>query len=129
MASGGGGQYVTITGLRPLLRELRATEPAVYKELRLGLKQAGQIVADEAKRNAAQTYKVRTGDLSKKITPAVQQTAVLVRAKAKHRGYDYAGRLEYTKRPFAEPALQSKVYEARAAIDEAITRALRNAGL
>lgn len=125
MAVEGGGSYVSISGLRPLLRDLKRLEPATYKELRQGLKDAGQIVADEAKRNALSLYKKRTGDLSTKITPAVQQRAVLVRAKAKHRGYDYPGRLEFTKKPFAEPALQSKVNDARDAIDEAIGRALR----
>ena len=129
MADGGGGSYVSVTGLRPLLRDLKRLEPETYKELRQGLKDAGQIVANEAKQNAARLYRVRTGDLSTKITPAVQQRAVLVRAKAKHRGYDYAGRLEFTKKPYAEPALQSKVNEARDAIDEAIGRALRRTDL
>lgn len=125
----GGGSYVSVTGLRPLLRDLKRLEPETYKELRKGLKDAGQIVADEAKENAEKMYRVRSGDLSSKITPAVQQKAVLVRAKARHRGYDYPGRLEFTKRPFAEPALQAKVNEARDAIDEAIGRALRRVDL
>lgn len=126
MAEGAGGvSHVSVTGLRPLLRDLKRLQPEVYRELRGGLKNAGDIVAREARENAARLYKTRTGDLSRKITPAVQQTAVLVRAKAKHRGYDYPGRLEFTKRPFTYPALDAKVNEARDAIDEAIGRALR----
>ena len=131
MADGGGGSYVEIVGLRPLLRDLKQFEPAVYRDLRKGLKDAGQIVATEAKHNAEHLYRVRTGALRDKITPAVQQTAVLVRAKAKskHDGYDYPGRLEYTKRAFVETALQAKVNDAFDKIDDAIARAMDAAGL
>ena len=124
-----GGEYVEVVGLRPLLRDLRKFEPDVYKELRLGLKEAGHIVAQEAAKNAETLYKVRTGNLRDKIKPAVRQDGVYVRAKSKHRGYDYPGRLEFTKRPFAEPALHAKVNEARDAIDESIGRALRRCNL
>jgi HK97 gp10 family phage protein len=127
-----GPARVEVTGLASLLRDLKKLEPEVYKELRSGLKNAGQIVADEAKRNASSLFRKRTGDLSRKITPAVKQKEVVVRAKAKHRGYDYPGRLEFDParaRPFLYPALDAKVNEARAAIDAAVGLALRKSNL
>jgi len=134
---------IDIQGLNAVRRTIKNMNPAIDKELRRGLKAAGDIVANQAKENARAAYEEgfyrkghhkrdpkdrRTGDLVKKIATAVtQRKGVEVRLKARHRGYNYPRRLEFEKgkTPFLRPALYMKRTEARREIWRAVDRALK----
>jgi len=138
MARGGGalrsasfGGTLQVEGLAQLQRDLNRVNKTAKKEVRDGLKEVGDIVAQKAKFiAAAQGLRGRTGDLIKKIKPTVRQQGVFVEAKAKHPskkypgGYRYPGLYEgidgYARgraRPFLWPAAETSEAQVERAMD------------
>lgn len=71
---------IRVTGLKDILRDLRKLDPALYKELRVRLKKAVKVIADDAKKKAPH----RTGGLAKGIVPSVTQKGAKLVSKAPH---------------------------------------------
>lgn len=106
------GNTVVVSGLAQLQRDLYKVNTDARREVREGLREVGQIVADQAKVLAASRMHPRTGDLVRKIVPTVRAQGVFVEAKAKHRGFSYPGKFEFggssVRRAFLLPALDMK---------------------
>ena len=125
----GGGVYVSVTGLAELRRSLKKLAPDVDKELRAGLKKAGDIVRDQARHNATVLYRRRTGNLVGGIRTSVSVNAITVRSQAKHRGFAYSVWLEEEKKPYMVPALEYRIKQVEKQIQNAVAHALRDANL
>ena len=90
-----GGFTLQIEGLAALQRDLGKVNQAAKGEVREGLKDVGRIVQDEARLIAKAKGLYDTGALVRKISPAITQNAVYVRAKATKGGYNYPGVYEF----------------------------------
>jgi hypothetical protein len=91
------GQTLQVKGLAALRRDLKKVDANIDKQaIRPGLKDVGQIVANEAKSIAAAKFNtLSTGQMARKIAPAVLANAVYVRSKATRNGYAYPGVYEF----------------------------------
>ncbi len=106
---------VRITGLAELLRDLRAIDAELPKEVRRTLKAGAEIVAVEARGRSA----VRSGMQRRSIRAFARGRVAGVRATAKRRsarypsGYNYPARNEFQsgRRAFLRPALEAKAGE------------------
>ena len=120
---------VTTVGLKELQQALKAAADGTAKQLRLGLKGAGQIVQEQAQENASFSSKIPG-----KIKVSVGQRAIAVYAKdgeavsyethGKHPVYDKRKKRWNKvplKRPFLAPAAESKADEVASAILDAVT--------
>ena len=115
------GNTVVVQGLAQLQRDLYKVNTDARREVRQGLREVGQIVADQAKVLAASKMHKRTGDLVRKIVPTVRAQGVYVQAKAVHRGFTYPGKFEYgggARRAFLLPALEQKRPEVDRKMEE-----------
>lgn len=116
------GNTVAVQGLAQLQRDLYKVNTDARREVREGLREVGQIVADQAKVLASSRMHTRTGDLVRKIVPTVRAQGVYVQAKATHRGFAYPGKFEFggsnTRRAFLLPALEQKRPEVDRKMEE-----------
>lgn len=120
----GSGVTVKVEGWRELSRDFRKMGPAARKELREAIRPAGNLVRDEARRNAEEQGLKLSGTLIRRITVAVNAKGAEVRAGATHKGdatkFPYPRRHEFNGRPFLGPALDEKSADAARIIFEAM---------
>lgn len=90
-----GGWTFSVEGLAALQRDLNKVSKTAKKEVREGLKDAAGPAANAAKMEARMKGLVDTGELVRKITPAVTQMGVFIRAKATRGGFAYPAIYEY----------------------------------
>lgn len=104
---------VRIEGLADFRRDLRRINPALAKGVRVGLKDAAQIVAYEAQRRAP----VASGAMKASVKAFASGNRAGVRVNARRvsakypSGYRYPRRIEFGKggaRAFVGPALEAK---------------------
>lgn len=130
---GSAGEFtLRVEGLRDLQRDLNKVNKAAKGEVREGLKAVGRIVQDEARLIAKVRGLHDTGQLRRKITPAVTQQAVFIRANAKRAGYPYPAVYEYGRggaRAFLLPAAQRKSREVEQAMERWLDALLDKSGL
>lgn len=111
---------VEVEGLRELRRDLRAMDAALPKEVSGVLRQAAQIVADEARRRAP----VRSGTLAAGYRPGTAGDKALVRTTVPYAPvHEFGG----TIRPRGTPITirkQSMIYGAIARRREDVERLL-----
>lgn len=81
---------IVIEGLREFQRDLKALSQELSKEMRSGLKEVGQIVADEAQSRVP----VRSGALKASIKPSATQTQAQVKMGTPKR-VPYAGWMDF----------------------------------
>lgn len=94
--TGSAGTFtLQVQGLAALQRDLGKVNKSAKSEVREGLKEVGRIVQDDARLIAKAKGLHDTGQLIRKITPAVTQNAVFVRAKAMRDGYNYPAVYEF----------------------------------
>ena len=119
---------VRVRGLSELRRDLAAVGPDARSGLRDALKDAADVVSDEAKHVAFQRDLVDSGALVRGIRPSVRGTRAVVQSTVKRGGYPYSGRYEYGDRlrPFLQPALENKqnevVEQFRRGVDDLLDR-------
>jgi hypothetical protein len=91
------GQTLQVKGLAKVRRDLKKIDANIDKDaIKPGLKAVGEIVANEAKSIAAAKFNtLSTGQMARKIAPAVTLNAVYVRSKATRGGYAYPGVYEF----------------------------------
>ena len=123
-----------ITGLDPLLRDLRASgNKAATRDVYRGLRAAGNVIRDEIRSQAEGQGLVASGGLVKsvKVTRASAR-GVTIAATATRRGYPYPSVYEYGRvdhRPFAEPGLQAALPEAVLTLETRIDATLKEHNL
>lgn len=94
--TGSAGSFtLQVEGLAALQRDLNKVNKAAKREMREGLKEVGRIVQDDARLIAKAKGLHDTGELRRKISPAITQNAVYVRAKAMRGGYNYPAVYEF----------------------------------
>ena len=121
------GGTLQVEGLAQLQRDLNKVNKTAKGEVRDGLKDVGQIVADKAKFIAAANgLRGTTGNLISKIKPTVRQQGVFVEAKAKKKSKKYPGGYRYPAiyefdprraRPFLWPAAETSEAQVERAMD------------
>lgn len=102
---------VRFQGLRELDRALGKADRTLRDGLRDRLRDAGQVVAVEARSIVQSKQLVASGDLLRSIRPFAVSGRAGVRASARHRGFPYPQRLEYEdggRRAFLNPAVDRK---------------------
>lgn len=129
------GGTLRVEGLAALQRDLNRVNKTAKGEVRDGLKDVGDIVAQKARFiAAAKGLRGKTGDLISKTVPTVRQQGVFVEAKAKRKspkypgGYRYPAVYEYglrRGRPFLEPALDQSKNEVERAMEHWLDTFLR----
>lgn len=106
---------VEVRGLREFRRDLRRIDADLPKGITRALKDAAEIVADEARDRAP----IRSGRLKGSIRSFTAGDRAGVRVNARRRsagypsGYPYPKRIEYgdLSRPFLRPALRARARE------------------
>lgn len=112
---------VRLKGLKQLDRALGKADKRLRTDLRVRLKDVADIVATEARANAASRTHSRTGDLVAKIKPFALSGRAGVRSGAVHHGYNYPMRLEYEGRGGGK-------YGPRASLNPAVDSKLDDVG-
>ena len=90
-----GGWTIQVEGLAALQRDLGRVSKTARKEVREGLKEVARPVVKSVQLTVDQLGLVETGQLRRKITPAITQQGVFIRAKAQRRGFAYPAIYEY----------------------------------
>lgn len=90
-----GGWTIQIEGLAALQRDLNKVNKTAKKEVRNGLKDVAKPAVDSAKAMARAKGLFDTGQLVRKISPAINQQGVFIRAKAQRAGFPYPAIYEY----------------------------------
>jgi len=92
---------IVVDGLKDLNKALKTHTKEVRKEVRDKFKNVGEIIAAQARRNAARNTKEHSGDLVRKIKPSLIMRGVKITASARAKsskrypqGYNYPGRIE-----------------------------------
>ena len=121
------GGTLQVEGLAQLQRDLNKVNKTAKTEVRDGLKEVGEIVANKARFIAAANgLRGKTGDLISKTKPTVRQQGVFVEAKARKKskkypsGYRYPGIYEFDPRrarPFLWPAAETSEAQVERAMD------------
>ncbi len=136
-----GAVYVDMSEFRALTVNLKAVDKEMYAAMRLHLRMAGVIVADQAKANAsysseiAAAIQVRTTGLT--VSVGVPRTDIRSLEEYApdpwhHPVFGPSGSLpqvNQTPHPYLYPALQRKGDEAALEIEKAVTDAIAEAGL
>lgn len=135
---------ITVVGIKELRKALRDVDPELQKRLKVELKKAAQIVADDAKRRVP----VRSGRAQGSIRAGSSGANAWVAGGKKTVPYygwlEYGGRKPISGRPrsvgpwkgsgggkegrFIQPAIEAKFDEVRQAVDEAVDDAVKAAG-
>jgi hypothetical protein len=120
------GGAVAVEGLRELRRDLKRMDPELLKGVRTALREAAQIVADEAKRRAPRSGRSGT-HMADTIRPRLRGDSAEVRVGARRKsqrypsGYRYPSRIEFEgglgrdpgPHAFLRPALLAKSDEVQ----------------
>lgn len=143
VSSSVGSMQIDVTPIKKLAADLRAAAPAAATELRVGLKAAGQIVADAAQSNAPNTkepisdsIKVRTVGVSVKVVAggAAAPAAFAFENQGQPGEFwhpTFGNRhamVSQPAHPFLAPAYDDNGEEVEAAVSSAIAVALSSAG-
>jgi len=95
LTTSAGGYTIQVAGLAALQRDLGKVSKSAKAEVRDGLKQVAKPAVDSAQMVARMKGLYRTGQLVRKISPAITQQGVFIRAKATRRGFPYPAVYEY----------------------------------
>lgn len=143
VSSSVGSMQIDVTPLKRLAADLRAAAPAAAKELRVGLKVAGQIVAAAAKSNAPKAKEpispsimVRTAGTSVKVIAGGASAPAAAAFENQGQAGEfwhpvYGNRHAWVTqpaRPFLAPAYDDHGEEVETAVTSAIAVALGSAG-
>ena len=90
-----GGWTIQIEGLAALQRDLNKVNKTAKTEVRDGLKAVAEPAVRSAQMEARMKGLYDTGELVRKISPAITQMGVFIRAKAKRGGFPYPAIYEY----------------------------------
>lgn len=124
-----GGYAVNVNGLDELVRAFRKMDRETARAVQRRLREAADVVAEEAKSVAEAQGLHRTGRLVRSIRPFYSGTTAGVRAGATNRGYPYPARYEYGgrgtgegvgPRAFLAPALERKRDEVEQRLEQMI---------
>jgi len=116
---------ISIEGLAAFRRDLKRIDPVLVKGVRVALKDAAEIVADEARRRAP----VRSGLTKGSVRSFTSGNKAGVRVNARRvsrgypAGYPYPKRIEFEgggRRAFVGPALEAKRGEVVRRLEEVI---------
>ena len=112
-------------GLNDFVRDLKRASPEARKELRAEMRELAGEVADDAKQIAQSEGLVESGDLLRRIKPAVRGTLALIRSGAEHRGFPYPARLEFgdLDGEHLQPAAERNEERVVDGLDQAVGRA------
>ena len=89
LTTSAGGYTIQVDGLAALQRDLNKVNKTAKAEVRDGLKKIAEPAVSSAKAMARAKGLFDTGELIRKISPAVTQQGVFIRAKAKRDGFPY----------------------------------------
>jgi len=119
-------------GIGPLLRALNQVDKGLRTKFRLALVGVAELVAVEARQIAQSKGLIDSGDLVASIRAGARGGYAFVADTARHRGYNYPGRIEYEKkygdRAFLGPAVERKRGEAELALEAALDLLVTEAG-
>ncbi len=125
------GSTIVVDGLDTLVRDFGRISAELRREVQRELQDIGEIVAVQARANVVAGGLVKSGRLEKGIRSRVRGATAIVedRAKAKGSGYPYPGIYEFgvsgrdkKRRPFLEPALDTKAPEVMRSLEEMLDR-------
>lgn len=118
-----GGATVKVEGFAELARDFKKMGPEARKDLRDALKPAGNLVRDEAKRQADAQGLRDSGTLIRRIAVRANTRGVEVVAAAVGKNdstrFNYPRRYEFGGRPFLAPALAAHEVETAAMVFDA----------
>jgi phage gpG-like protein len=100
LTSSAGGYTIQVDGLAALQRDLNKVNKTAKAEVRDGLKRVAEPAVRSAKAVARANGLYATGELIRKISPAVTQQGVFIRAKAKRGGFPYPAIYEFGGRDY-----------------------------
>ena len=95
LTTAAGGWTIQIEGLAALQRDLNKVNKAAKSEVREGLKRVAKPAVDSVQFVVRAQGLYDTGQLYRKISPAITQQGVFIRAKAQRRGFAYRASYEY----------------------------------
>jgi phage gpG-like protein len=95
LTTAAGGYTIRVEGLAALQRDLNKVNKTAKAEVRDGLKEVAKPAVKSAKNVARAKGLYDTGELIRKISPAITQQGVFIRAKATRSGFAYPAIYEF----------------------------------
>lgn len=132
---------VVIENYAEFRKKLKALEPGLDKEVKVGMRKIGKKVATQAKAIAGVKGLYDSGELIRKIAPSVRMDGTTIRAKAmrktgKRAPYPYPAIYEYGgrgggstgPRAFLGPAVEAMQDDIRQEVEHLVDETMRKAG-